>query len=82
MAMKINSAECINCAACEPECPNTAISNTGTTFVVDPELCTECVGAHEKPQCVEVCPVDCIVPDPDRRESNEVLQARYARLHA
>ncbi len=82
MAMKIVEAECINCAACEPECPNTAISNTGTTFVVDPALCTECVGAHDKPQCVEVCPVDCIVPDPERRESNEILNERYARLHA
>jgi ferredoxin len=82
MTMKVNDAECINCAACEPECPNGAISATGTTFVVDPALCTECVGAHDEPQCVPVCPVDCIVPDPDRRESNETLLERYARIHA
>src|SRR5262249_2273718 len=71
MSMKIVEADCINCAACEPECPNTAISNTGTTFVVDAALCTECVGAYDTPSCVDVCPTSCILVDP--AEPREVL---------
>jgi ferredoxin len=82
MAMRVSEAECINCAACEPECPNGAISAAVAAFVIDPALCSECVGAHDKPQCVEVCPVDCIVPDPERRESSEALLERYSRIHA
>ena len=83
MAMKILE-ECINCAACEPECPNTAISrgDEAGIFVVAVERCTECVGAHETPRCVEVCPVDCIAPDPAHAETREDLQAKYERLHA
>jgi len=81
MAMKI-LAECINCGACEPECPNQAISAADGIYLIDAERCTECVGAYESPRCVEVCPVDCIPHDPDRVESPEVLQARYASLHA
>ncbi|HEY8231638.1 MAG TPA: YfhL family 4Fe-4S dicluster ferredoxin [Vicinamibacteria bacterium] len=64
MAMKI-LAECINCAACEPECPNQAISRDEAIdlFVVDAARCTECVGAYDSPRCVAVCPVDCIVAE-------------------
>ena len=53
--------ECINCDVCEPECPNDAISQGEDIYVIDPKRCTECVGHFEQPQCVEVCPVDCIV---------------------
>ncbi|HEY7516469.1 MAG TPA: YfhL family 4Fe-4S dicluster ferredoxin [Vicinamibacteria bacterium] len=81
MAMKI-LAECINCAACEPECPNEAITAADPVFVVAVDRCTECVGAHDTPRCVEVCPVDCIVQDPDCAETREALQEKYARLHA
>ena len=82
MAMKIVDT-CINCAACEPECPNEAISRNESIdlFVIDVARCTECVGAHDVPQCVQVCPVDCIVPDPDHAESREQLQAKYEQLH-
>ena len=81
MAMKIVVEECIVCGACEPECPNEAISHK-ETYVVDALKCTECVGAYEDPRCVEVCPIDaCIVPDPDHRESRDELQRRYASLH-
>ena len=45
--------ECINCGVCEPECPNDAISEGEETFVIDPQLCTECVGFHESEQCAE-----------------------------
>jgi ferredoxin len=79
--MKIVVEECIVCGACEPECPNEAISHT-ETYVVDVARCTECVGAYEAPRCVEVCPVEgCIVHDPDHVESKEDLQGKYAVLH-
>jgi ferredoxin len=80
MAMKIVE-ECIACGACEPECPNQAISTDGTTYIVAPDRCTECVGAHETQKCIEVCPVDCIIVDPEHTESRDELQAKYARLH-
>lgn len=107
--------ECINCGACEPECPNNAIYEGGVEWAIAdgtlvngtyeledgrvvkveemqepidediyfivPDKCTECTGFHEEPQCAAVCPVDCCVPDPDRKESVEVLLARKERLH-
>ncbi|MEZ4451031.1 MAG: YfhL family 4Fe-4S dicluster ferredoxin [Nannocystaceae bacterium] len=73
--------ECINCGACEPECPNEAISEGEETYVIDPNLCTECVGFHDYEACQAVCPVECCLPDPDRRESEEALLTRAAKLH-
>lgn len=52
---------CINCDMCVPECPNEAISMGSLHYQVDPLLCTECVGFYEKPTCIEVCPIDCVV---------------------
>lgn len=114
MAIMITE-ECINCGACEPECPNTAIYEGGVEWSISdgtdvegtytledgrtvgvdeiqapisdefyyivPDKCTECTGFHEEPQCAAVCPVDCCVDDPDRRESEEVLIARKEALH-
>jgi len=57
--------ECINCGACEPECPNNAISQGDPVYVIDPVLCTECVGFHDYEACAAVCPVDCCVTDPN-----------------
>ena len=45
-------------------------------YEIDGDLCTECVGHFDTPQCVEVCPVDCCLPDPDRVETDEVLLAK------
>lgn len=107
--------ECINCGACEPECPNNAIYEGGVEwsfadgtevsgqvtmmngetvdvekkfepvsedyYYIVPDKCTECVGFHEEPQCAAVCPVDCCVPDPDVRESEEQLLAKKEKLH-
>ena len=73
---------CISCAACESECPNHAISDGDPIFVIDPDKCTECVGHFDTPQCVEVCPVDCIPVNPDRVESKDALQRKYAALMA
>jgi NAD-dependent dihydropyrimidine dehydrogenase PreA subunit len=73
--------DCINCGACEPECPNNAISQGPTIFVIDPKLCTECVGFHDYEACAAVCPVDVCVTDPNNVESEEVLIARARQLH-
>ena len=73
--------ECINCGACEPECPNSAISQGEDIYVIDPEKCTECVGFHDEEACNAVCPVDCCVPDPNHVESEEQNYSKLARLH-
>lgn len=73
--------DCINCGACEPECPNNAISQGEPVYVIDPKLCTECVGFHDYEACAAVCPVDVCVTDPNNIESEEVLMARARELH-
>ena len=73
--------DCINCGACEPECPNEAISQGDEVYVIDPARCTECVGYHEREACQDVCPVSCCLPDPTRRESEDVLLSRSLALH-
>lgn len=72
--------ECINCDVCEPECPNGAISQGEEIYIIDPKLCTECVGHYDLPQCVEVCPVECISKDPDNSENYETLYQKYMKL--
>jgi ferredoxin len=79
MALKITD-QCINCDVCEPECPNGAISMGEEIYVIDAAKCTECVGHFDKPQCQEVCPVDCIPLDPERAETREQLTAKYHAL--
>ena len=81
MALTING-DCINCAVCEPECPNSAISTGDGIFLIDPDRCTECVGHYPESQCIDVCPIDCISVDPDRVESAEQLQEKFSRLEA
>lgn len=80
MSYKI-TADCNNCGACEPECPNTAITQGAEIFEINPETCTECVGFHGEPQCAAVCPVEACIPDPDRKETEDVLVARVKKLH-
>ena len=77
----IITEECINCGACEPECPNQAISQGEDIFVLDPALCTECVGFHDEEACAAVCPVDCCVPDPNNPEAEGDLLSRAQKLH-
>ena len=79
MALLITDA-CINCDVCEPECPNGAISQGEEIYVIDPARCTECVGHFDVPQCIEVCPVDCIVIDSARMESRDELERKAKRL--
>jgi ferredoxin len=73
--------ECINCGACEPECPNEAISEGEDIYVIDPARCTECVGHFDEEQCAAVCPVDCCVPDPNNEEKENDLFVRAKTLH-
>ena len=95
MALMINE-ECINCAACEPECPNTAIyvgddeyelngqmfpALSQDYYYIVPDKCTECAGFHDEPQCVAVCPTDACVSDPAHEEDRETLLSRARALH-
>ena len=79
MALMITD-RCINCDVCEPECPNEAISMGAEIYQIDPDKCTECVGHSDAPQCVKVCPVDCIPPDPHCVETPAALHWKYLRL--
>lgn len=53
---------CIGCGACESACLQRAISQADSfevSYVVDPLVCNDCM------DCVSVCPVDVLVPDPN-----------------
>ncbi|MCX8059116.1 MAG: 4Fe-4S binding protein [Spirochaetes bacterium] len=56
MAYKIND-NCINCGACEPECPVNAIYEKDDRRVIDPSKCTSCGS------CATVCPAEAIDAD-------------------
>ncbi len=88
--------ECINCGACETECPNDAIYPGGEEYELNgdkltalsqdfyyvvPEKCTECVGFHDSEQCVSVCPADCCVKDPNHEEARDALLEKAKALH-
>jgi len=79
LALIIND-ECVNCGVCEPECPNVAILEGEDQYEIMADKCTECVGHFEEPQCVEVCPVDCIEKDPAHEETQEELIAKKERI--
>lgn len=79
MSLKITD-ECINCDVCEPECPNQAISQGVEYYVIDPARCTECVGHFDTPQCVEVCPVECIPLDLEHQETELELMTKYHQI--
>lgn len=94
MAVRITD-ECIDCNACEPECPNDAIYDAGVPYILGgeehpalndehtyivPEKCTECVGFYDEPQCIEACPTEAIEMDPERVESKEDLMKKKEHL--
>ena len=81
MALLITD-ECINCDVCEPECPNNAIFEGEEIYEIDHNLCTECVGQQDEPQCQQVCPVDCIPNDPEHVENKDQLMDKYQRIIA
>src|SRR5512145_1978795 len=80
MALMITDA-CTACDACEPVCPNQAITAGNPLYLIDPLKCTECVGAEDEPQCKLACPADCIVQHPDFVETPEELEQKYHALH-
>lgn len=80
MALLIES-DCINCDMCEPECPNEAIYYGENIYEIDADKCTECVGHYDNPQCIEVCPIDCIINDPEHKESPEQLLNKFNTLY-
>jgi ferredoxin len=61
-------------------CPNDAISETDSVYAIDPDLCTECAGSFDEPQCIKVCPVDTIVSDPRHCESHDELLEKEKRI--
>ncbi len=81
MALMITD-ECINCDVCEPECPNGAIAQGEEIYEIDPDLCTECVGHFNTPQCQEVCPINCIPFNPDVVENKAQLMEKYYKISA
>ena len=78
----IITQDCTCCDACVEVCPNQAISAGEPIYVIDPLRCTECVGAHDEPQCVTVCPAACIVKDDNWPETPDQLLAKYNDLHS
>ena len=80
MALIIDE-DCINCDVCEPECPNEAITMGVEIYEIDWQLCTECVGHYGTPQCVEVCPVDCIPSDEAHPEDKAQLLVKFRNLY-
>jgi len=80
MAYKITE-DCISCGACESECKNQAIKEGEAIYTIDPDKCTECAGWFESPKCVDICPVDCCILDPEHKESHEQLLDKWRGLH-
>jgi len=60
--------------------PEQAISAGEERYVIDHAKCTECVGHFDTQQCAAVCPVDACVKDPERKESQEELMAKFHKL--
>ncbi|MCI5830563.1 MAG: 4Fe-4S binding protein [Treponema sp.] len=54
MAYKINPDACINCGACEGECPTGSISEANDKRVINADSCVSC-GA-----CAGACPSEAI----------------------
>lgn len=81
MALMITE-DCINCSICVAECPNTAIARGDEIYIINPNHCTECVGHYTVSQCVDICPVDCIVFDPNRIENKMQLHEKFIALAA
>ncbi len=79
MALYITD-ECINCDVCEPECPNDAIYEGEEIYQIKSQQCTQCVGHFDEPQCVKVCPVNCILVDPKHTETQQQLLQKYQQI--
>jgi len=69
------TAECINCSACEMECPVRAISPGSNQYYIDPSVCIECEGYFDVARCLWVCPVHACVPERDSYMSKAFTMA-------
>ena len=54
MAFKISADTCINCGACEGECPASAITEQDDKRAINADACVSCGS------CASVCPVEAI----------------------
>jgi ferredoxin len=52
----IITEDCIQCGACEAECPEGAISEVNGLYVIDAAKCQDCGS------CADVCPTDACKP--------------------
>ncbi|MDQ6993828.1 MAG: YfhL family 4Fe-4S dicluster ferredoxin [Mariprofundus sp.] len=66
MALRITD-DCINCTVCESECPNVGITKGPDIYQIDQNLCTECVGHYDSPRCMELCPIDSAIMNPQQK---------------
>ena len=57
------TAECVNCSACEQECPVQAITAAADQYIINPDNCIDCIGYFEEPRCKWACPVNACVPE-------------------
>ena len=57
------TAECINCSACELECPVRAIEPGPSKYIIDPDVCIDCEGYFPEARCKWACPVNACVPE-------------------
>lgn len=73
------TAECINCGACEMDCPVRAIAPAASQYVIDASVCMECAGYFDIPRCTYACPVNACVP---ARETYLFKAAALARRGA
>lgn len=59
------TAECVNCGACEMECPVRAITPHADQYFISAETCVDCDGYFDIPRCKWACPVNACVPERD-----------------
>jgi ferredoxin len=62
MALIINHL-CTCCDACLHVCPNDAIRAEQPYYLIEADLCTECVGDHAEAQCAAICPIEGAIID-------------------
>ncbi|MEI6652922.1 MAG: ferredoxin, partial [Chlorobiaceae bacterium] len=43
------------------ECPVNAISGGDDTYIINEAVCVDCVGHHDAPACVAICPSESII---------------------
>ena len=49
-------------------------------YEINPNVCTEFVGHFDIPQCVDICPIDCIPKDENNVETDDQLYQKYLQL--